>query len=47
MQAIVLDRMSNSYSDEQLESLKKDVSEEDLEDLEKDMEQLESMPILF
>ena len=47
VQAIVLDRMRDSYSDEQIESLKKYVSEEDLEELEKGMEQMESMPIPF
>ena len=47
VQAIVLDQMRDSYSDEQIESLKKYVSEEDLEELEKGMEQMESMPIPF
>lgn len=48
VQAIIMDQLSNSYSDEEIESLKEYVSEEDMEDLEKGLEQLESMPsILF
>ena len=42
--AILMDQMSDSYSDEEIESLKKYVSEEDLEELEKGMEQMDMMP---
>lgn len=45
VQAIVMDQLSNSYSDEEIESLKEYVSEEDMEDLEKGLKQMESMPM--
>ena len=44
--AILMDQMSDSYNDEEIESLKKYVSEEDMEDLEKGMEQMEGMPTI-
>ncbi|MXZ56418.1 MAG: hypothetical protein F4227_10470 [Gammaproteobacteria bacterium] len=45
VQAIIMDQLSSSYSDEEIESLKEYVSEEDMEDLEEGLEQLESMPM--
>ena len=47
VQAIIMDQLSSSYSDDEIESLKEYVSEEDMEDLEEGLEQLESMPIPF
>ena len=45
VQAIVMDQLSSSYSDEEIESLKEYISEDDMEDLEKGLEQMESMPM--
>lgn len=45
VQAIIMDQLSDSYSDEDIESLKEYISEEDMEDLEKGLEQLETMPM--
>ncbi|MYD45257.1 MAG: hypothetical protein F4W92_02750 [Gammaproteobacteria bacterium] len=44
VQAIVMDQLSNSYSDDEIESLKEYISEDDMEDLEKGLEQMEAMP---
>lgn len=44
MQAIVMDKLNSSYSEEELERLQNYVSEEDREDLEKSLEQLDAMP---
>lgn len=44
MQAIIMDKMSNSYSEEEIERLQKYLSEEDKEELEKRLKQMESMP---
>ncbi|MXX94877.1 MAG: hypothetical protein F4039_06830 [Gammaproteobacteria bacterium] len=44
VQAIIMNQLSKSYSDEELESLKEYVSKEDMEDLEKELEKLESIP---
>ncbi len=45
VQAIIMDQLSSSFSDQEIESLKEYISEEDMEDLEEGLEQLESMPI--
>ncbi|MCY3540578.1 MAG: hypothetical protein OXH31_01520 [Gammaproteobacteria bacterium] len=45
VQAIMMDQLSDSYSDEEIASLKEYVSEEDMEELEKGLEQMESMPM--
>ena len=47
VQAIIMDKLSDSYSDEEIESLKEYVSEEDMEELEEGLEQMDSMPIPF
>lgn len=44
VQAVIMNEMSNSYSDEEIESLKEYISEEDMEELEEGLEQLETMP---
>jgi len=44
MQAIIMDKMSNSYSEEEIERLQKYLSEDDQEELEKRLKQMESMP---
>ncbi|MDE0094500.1 MAG: hypothetical protein OXO49_08385 [Gammaproteobacteria bacterium] len=46
MQAIIMDKMSNSYSEEEIERLQKYLSEEDKEELEKGLKQMESMPTM-
>ena len=45
VQAIIMDQLSSSYSDVEIESLKEYISEEDMESLEEGLEQLESMPM--
>ena len=50
VQAVVMDKMSNSYSDEEIESLKEYISEEDMDDLEEGLEELDNFtmpPIPF
>ena len=44
MQAIIMDKMNSSYSEEEIERLQNYVSEEDREDLEKGLEQMDAMP---
>ena len=45
MQAILMDHLNNSYSEEEIESLKEYITEEDMEELEKGLEQIKSIPI--
>lgn len=47
MQAIIMNQMRDSYSDDEIASLKEYVSEDDMEELEKGLEQMDSMPIPF
>ena len=46
VQAILMDHVTDSYSDEEIESLREYVSEEDMEELEKGKEQMEGMPTI-
>ncbi len=47
MQAIIMNQLRDSYSDDEIASLKEYVSEEDMDELEKGLEQMDSMPIPF
>lgn len=47
VQAIIMDKLRDSYNDEEIESLKEYVSEDDMEELEEGLEQMDSMPMPF
>lgn len=47
VQAIMMNQFRDSYSDDEIASLKEYVSEEDMEELEKGLEQMDSMPMPF
>lgn len=46
VQAIIMDQLSDSHSDEEIESLRGYVSEDDMEELEKGLKQMDTMPTM-